>query len=638
MTTPVHTAPEGSPAPILGKTLVDILYDTAEKYRNPRLLNQPAGGTWKPFSLEEFRNASEEIAAGLRAIGLEQGDKVGLYMDSDAYFCLADMGCLLAGCVNVPMYVTLAEEAAAYVLDHSEARAVFVSSPERLEEMKEILPKTPEIRCVIVADAGGEELSLEGGDAELLTMEALRAKGRERIKEDPGLPEALAERVEADDLATLIYTSGTTGQPKGVMLTHENISSNALSALEDFNHRGEYRPGSDGEVAISFLPLTHIYARMLHYGFIAQGTSVYFTTPEELAEDLKKVRPTVFATVPRLLEKVYARIQERTQSMTGVKKALGLWALNLARKYELGREPTGLYKAKLRLADRLVFSKWREALGGRARLIISGGAALNAELANVFNAAGINLVQGYGLTETSPVIAVNRVSRNRAGTVGEPIPGVEVKIAPDGEILTRGPHIMKGYYKNPEQTRRVLSEDGWFHTGDIGSFTEEGFLRITDRKKALFKLSTGKYVTPQPIENRLALESLIEHAVVLGEEHKFCTALLFVEPEALRAFAQSMGINGERSLEEIADDPTVRAHVQTLVDKANRGMDRWSTVKRFAIIPEALTIDDEMLTPTLKVRRARVLDRYADRIEALYSEDYADPERHAPPPETPVSP
>ncbi len=622
MSTPIYTAPRNPDHLVLGKTLPDILYESLEKYPNPRFLNQPEGDSWRPMSLQEFATASEETAMGLYDLGLERKDRVGLYLESDTYFGIADMGCLIGGFIDVPIYVTHAPDAIAYVLKHSESKAIFVSTPSRLEELSSLLPEANGVKWVIVAEYE-EGLSLpDGADhMTLLSLDELRERGRKALQTDSGAIQQLLGKIDPHDTATLIYTSGTTGRPKGVILTHENISSNALTC---YNELEGYRAGASGEVAISFLPLTHIFARTLHYGFLSRGTSVYFTTPDELADTLQKIQPTVFATVPRLLEKVYSKIQSKTEANTGIKKKLGLWALDVARQYELGEEPSGLFSLQLTLANKLVFSKWRDALGGRVRFVVSGGAALNQEICNVFNAAGVPIMEGYGLTETSPVITFNRVSHNRAGTVGEPIPGVEVKVADDGEILTRGPHVMKGYYKDKERTREVLTEDGWFHTGDIGEMTDEGFLRITDRKKDLFKLSTGKYVTPQPLENELVVHGAVEHAVVIGSSRKFCAALIFPEQEAVESLAAKHGLSG-KPYEELLNEPAIYKQFQKFVDEANEGMDHWSTIKRFVLIPGQLTIENGMLTPTMKVRRPKVHEKYREEIEALYADDWEPP-------------
>ena len=619
----IYTAPPDTGEAILGMTLPDMMYSACAQYTNPRILNQPTGEGWRPYSLEDFRAQSEETAMGLLALGLARGDHVAFYLDSDVYFCIADMGCLLAGLVDVPIYLTSAPDIIRYVIDHSEARALVVSNLDYLSRLAGLLSQIPKIEWVLVAEMTPDASIPDVPEGiEVITLDQVRERGRERLEQAPEAVDQLREHIGPHDLATIIYTSGTTGQPKGVMLTHENLSHNGMTGLSGLKG---YKVGPGNEVIVSFLPMTHVFARMLLYVSVEKGTSIYFTTANELVETLQTVKPTFFSTVPRVLEKVYARILERTESATGAKKALGLWAIRLAEQYELGKEPTGLAALQYKIADKLVFEKWRQAVGGNVRYVICGGAALNGRLANFFGAARIPIYQGYGLTETSPIITFNRPGRNRAGSVGEPLPAVEVKIAEDGEILTRGPHVMVGYYKNEEKTREVLTDDGWFHTGDIGEFTEDGFLRITDRKKALFKLSTGKYVMPQPLENRLGVEGLVEHALVMGMGRKFCTALIFPEKDALRAFARGQGLDGEGAMDNLLRHPQVIAQYQKLVDRANEGMDHWSTIKRFALLSESLTIENGLLTPTLKVKRAKVKKAFERALEALYEEEQKPP-------------
>ncbi len=618
-TTLIHSAPEGTGTSYRGMTLTQILYDAAARTSNPRLLNQPQGDEWRPFSLEDFRRHAEETAVGLLAMGLERGDRVALYMESDAYFCIVDMACLIAGLIDVPIYLTHAPEQVKYVIDHSEASMVVVSTLSHLEDIRGVLAECPTVKHVVVAEMSyDDEPEPLPGDLQITNVGDVRELGRGRIHDDADRVQSLLDQVQPDDTATIIYTSGTTGRPKGVMLSHENISHNALTA---FSGLPDYKTGPDGEVIISFLPLTHIFARALYYGYIYHGSTLYFSTPERLAGDFKKVQPTIFATVPRVLEKVYGSILERIAEMAPVKKTIAEWALSVGAQYEIGREPSPILKLQLRLADRLMFNKWREALGGSVKYIISGGAALQPRLANLFAAAGVTVLQGYGLTETSPVIAFNRPGRNRAGTVGEPIPDVEVKIADDGEIVTRGPHVMKGYFRDRERTEEVIDEEGWFHTGDIGDFTAEGHLRITDRKKDLFKLSTGKYVMPQPIENRLSASPLIEQAVVVGSGFKFCTALLFPDQEKIKAFANTNGLNGRADIEGLLKNEAVRNRFRSLVAEANNGMDPWSRVKRFTLIAAHLTPENGLLTPTMKVRRAKVQEEFSDAIESMYDDD-----------------
>ncbi|SHK78677.1 AMP-dependent synthetase/ligase [Rhodothermus profundi] len=622
----IYTAPPATGIPVRGKTLPDVLYEALARYKNPAFLNQPVGpGRWEPISLHDFAEQAEALALGLHAVGLERGAHVAFYMESDAHFCLADMACLIGGLVDVPIYLTHAPEAIHYVIEHAEARALVVSNQELLGRMIPLLHDLPGVQAVVVADASGVKRDRVVGRP-LYTFTQLIAEGRRRRAADPEAIARLRAQIQPGDLATIIYTSGTTGRPKGVMLSHENISFNALTAFSGIKN---YRSGPDGEVALSFLPLTHVFARTLFYGYLYHATSVYFTTPDALREALQQVRPTAFATVPRALEKIYGALVERAATMPGMKGQIFRWALELARRYELGRKPRGLYRLQLAVADRLVYRKWREAMGGRIAFIIAGGAALSAELANIFGAAQIPILQGYGLTETSPVITYNRLELNRAGTVGVPIPGVEVKIAEDGEILTRGPHVMQGYYKDPERTREVIDEEGWFHTGDIGYFTEEGFLVITDRKKDLFKLSTGKYVMPQPLEQRLTADPLIDQALVVGPGYKFTAALIFPDEDALRRLAARLGLNANQPLETLVREPKILEAYQQIVDHANEGMDPWATIKRFLLVPEQLSIAGGTLTPTLKVRRSVLYKRYEAQIRALYEGTTTETETHA---------
>jgi long-chain acyl-CoA synthetase len=618
MSGPITTAPADSGDPVLGKTLPDLLYEAADAYENPRALNQPEGEGWTPLSLTDFRTQAEEVALGLRDLGLERQDRVALLLESDVDFCRVDMGCLIGGLIDVPVYLSTSPEQMTYVIDHAEARALVVADMERLEVAAEIVPNLPRIESVILCNDDGSPRPELPNRVDVLTLDEVRERGRASVDDVSGAIQDLRSQIQPDDLATLIYTSGTTGQPKGVMLTHENISFNAMTSVQELEN---FEEGADGEVIISFLPLTHVFARALHYAFMAKGVSVYFTSPDDLVSALPKVQPTAFASVPRVLEKVYAGIQKKITEMEGLQKTIGSWALGVARQYRLG-EQTGLfYDLQKSLADSLVFSKWRQALGGRVKYIVVGGAALQADLANTLAAANITTLQGYGLTETSPVIAYSRPSRNKPGTVGEPLPGVEVCLADDGEILTRGPHVMKGYYKAPDKTSAVMTDDGWFHTGDIGEFDEDGYLKITDRKKDLFKLSTGKYVMPQPIENRLGSEPLVDKAVVVGNSQKFCAALIFPSEDQVRSKAGILGLDEAQPFEDLLDEPEIIELFQSLVDKANEGMDHWSTVKRFALIPDELTIDSGLLTPTLKIKRPKIREAYADEIQALYEEE-----------------
>jgi long-chain acyl-CoA synthetase len=601
----VYTAPPDSGTLELGRTLPSLLDEACERNPNAKAFNQRTADGWEPLSTKAFRAQAEELGAGLIELGLRPGDRVAFYTHSDLSFCLPDMACLTVGLVSVPIYLTHGEKAIRHIFKESEAKALVVSDEALLDEIAPLLEACDALEAVVVY-AGSEREAV--GDVPLYSADALRERGR--AQRESAAFEALKASVKPSDLATIIYTSGTTGLPKGVMLSHENISSNAIAAFGGMQALGR----GESETALSFLPLTHIFARTLQYGFMHYGISVYYSDPERIREDFRQVRPTLFAAVPRVLEKALERILQTGRSLSGVKRRLFDWSLALAERYDVTRPPTGLEHTKLRLADRLVLSKWREALGGRVKYVIVGGAALRPELVNLFGAAGVQVLQGYGLTETSPVVSYNRPERNRPGTVGEPLPGVEVTIADDGEILTRGPHVMQGYYRNEEATKAAFTEDGWFKTGDLGQMTDDGFLVITGRKKNLFKLSTGKFVMPQPLEQALEGETLVEHALVVGEGEKFCAALLFANPEALAA---RTGKAGKAALEE----PDIQQDLKETLANANRDLPAWSRVKRAAVIVGDLTVTNEALTPTLKLRREAVQARYQPYIDALYGRE-----------------
>ncbi len=616
----IYGAPPGSPPAVLGRTLPSLLEEAIEKNPNPSALNQRRDDGWIPLSSEEFLRQSEEIALGLLEIGLAHGDRVCLFMESDVYFCVADMACLIAGLIDVPIYLTHSENSIRFVLGHAQARALVVTNSALLSKVGPLLEEATFIKTIVIAESEAGENGAPSGisaDIRVHDLDSVRTIGKRRLEEEPEAAQQLKSEIDPRDTATVIYTSGTTGEPKGVMLTHQNISSNVFGAFGTM--KGLMR--GQEEVILSFLPLTHVFARMLHYGYTNYGCSVHFTSPEHFAEDLKTVRPTSFATVPHVIEKIYEKVVVTGAQLKGFRKRIFDWALAQAHKYDLIRRRGPASWAKLKLADRLVFSKWREAVGGRIRAVICGGAAIGADLVNIFAAAGIPILAGYGQTESSPVISYNREGNNRPGTVGYPLPGVEIMLAEDGEILTRGPHVMHGYYRNPQATQDTVDMDGWLLTGDIGEIERDGCLKITDRKKSLFKLSTGKYVIPQPIENRLLQEPLVNQIVVTGSGRKFCTALIFPEEEALRVFARLRGLDGSRLYEELLGEDVVVNRFQELVDKAHKGMPHWSTIKEFRLIPETPTPLNGLLTPTLKVRRTEFAERYSEEIASMYEDE-----------------
>ena len=610
----IHTAPPTTTGEVvLGKTIPQLLDTAVEQYPNPRAFNQPQpDGSWVTWSNAEMQDAADEVALGLLANGLKRGDHVAFFMNSDMYFVLADLGTLVAGIVNVPLYTTYAPDNLVFVATHGEAKAMFVSNPEMLANFATWAGDLPDVTLAILAEGSGDGVSLPN-HVRLMTLDELRQQGRAARDEAPNRPDELRDQIEATDLATLIYTSGTTGQPKGVMLTHQNISSNVLAGLPTL---GALK--NQEESILTFLPMTHIFARTLTIGHVAWGQSLYFTDPDRLVAHLAEVQPTMFSTVPRVLEKVYDKVSLGVAEASGLKHKIGTWALALAKQWDLAKMDGGVSGWQHALADKLVYSKLREKLGlTRVKTVATGGAALRADLAQSFTAFGVPIVQGYGLTETSPIITMNTPTENRAGTVGQPIAGVEVAIAEDGEILSRGPNIMVGYYKAQDKTDEVIDSDGWFHTGDIGEFTPDGFLKITDRKKALFKLSTGKYVIPQPIENALTESALIEQAVVVGNSQKFCTALIFPNMEQLPIWASNHGVT--KTGEALLKDPAVQAEFERLVAEANQGMDHWSQVQRFRLVPELMTVENELLTPTMKVKRGAVNKAYTDSIDTMYT-------------------
>ena len=609
----------------LGRTVPSLLVEARQRNPSPKAFNRLSDGKWIGISTEQFQLYSDQLALGLQDLNLARADRVCLFMTSDTYFCVADMACLTAGLVDVPIYLTHTQDSIEYVLRHAEARALIVSNNSDLERLSSVLPELRTLESVVVAESGppapGFELQLRKRGIRMATIEELIQLGRDLLQQNPAAAEELRDQIHAHDLATIVYTSGTTGRPKGVMLTHENLTCNALtsfSALEGLD-RGRH-------VALSFLPLTHAFARTLHYGFLNYGVRVFFVAPEKISESLRRIRPTVFATVPRVLEKFHNGILERGQQLVGFRRKLFDWALGMARNYDLTTGAAGWDRLKLKTADRLVFSKWRKALGGRVNFIICGGAPLRPDLVNLFAAARIQVLQGYGLTETSPIISFNRPGLNRSATVGVPLPGIEVAIAPDGEILTRGPHVMKGYYRDPQRSRKCVDTDNWLHTGDIGRFTEIGLLQITDRKKDLFKLSTGKYVMPQPLEAGLISDPLVDQVLVVGAAQKFCGALIFPSLENLGAYAARLGVSAQLDAEEQLRHPRVLEHFRKTVEQSNQGLPHWSTIKHFRVVPAELTVENGLLTPTLKVRRALVRERFAEIIDTMYEEVESQPE------------
>lgn len=577
--------------------LFDILPYQLAHFPKSDAVATKEGTSWRAYSTQELLDVSERLALGLMGLGVTAGHKVALCSGNRSEWALVDQAILRIGAVTVPIYPTSGKEDYAYILKHAGVNVCFTSNAE--------------IRA---------KAAQEGGPQHLFTFDRIAGARHWTEVLELGSPNEVStlrkyeQQVKSDDLATIIYTSGTTGKPKGVMLTHNNIISNLEASISRF-------PVDSQAKAISFLPLSHIYERMLMYMYMRTGVSIYFQESlEDLGERIREVQPDVFTAVPRLLEKIYDKIIAKGEVLTGIKRWLFFWALDLGFRYDVhGR--SWWYKVQLSIARKLIFSKWIEALGGRVRVIASGSAALQERLARVFNAAGVPVMEGYGLTESSPVISVNDLRNDglRFGTVGRPIPGVQVRIAEDGEILAKGPNIMVGYYMEPDMTREAIDADGWLHTGDIGEINKEGFLRITDRKKEIFKTSGGKYVAPQVLENRMKASRFIEQAMVIGENRKFPAALIVPDFAFLKDYCALKNIPFE-SRDQVIKDQRVLDRVFQEVQEANAEIGHWEQVKKIALLPAELTIDAGDLTPSLKLKRKVIMAKYAALVEGIYSE------------------
>jgi long-chain acyl-CoA synthetase len=534
--------------------LFDLLPRYEELFNKQDMLTYKVDGVWKSFSASEVLDDANLISYALFEMGLQKGDKLCIISPNRPEWIITNMGIMEAGCINVPVYPTISHKDLTYILNDAEVKYVFTSGEVLFRQVNEIKQEVPCLIDVISFD----ELP------NATTWKSLLAKGKTCTQQDKLMD--IKASIGTHDVATIIYTSGTTGNPKGVMLSHNNLLSNAIANKDAAAFEKDWK-------VLSFLPLNHVFERMLTVLYLYKGLSVYYAeSMDKIADNLREVQPHCFATVPRLLEKVYERIVNKGHELTGVKKQLFFWALNLGLRYELHGANGWWYEFQLKIANKLIFSKWREALGGNVKAIVSGGAALQPRLARVFTAAKITVLEGYGLTETSPVIAVNGPDANNIhfGTVGPIIKDVQVRFADDGEILVKGPNVMVGYYKKPEETAKVM-EDGWFHTGDIGELVEGKFLKITDRKKEIFKTSGGKFITPQIIENKLKESSYIENAMVVGEGHKFPAALIIPAFGAIQSWCERSGIPYTKP-EEMIVNASVIQKIQQQIDLINKDL------------------------------------------------------------------
>ena len=591
------------------ETLVELYREAFRRHARPDAFLRKVDGAYRPVPSADVDARVQRVAAALVTRGLAPGDRVGLLSENRLEWILADLGILTAGAADVPIYSTLPAGQAGYILADSGARFAFVSTRDQMEKVLSIAATLPALEALVVFD-----LPAGAGVGKTVPFDDFLAEGEAALARNPELASRRGDAVRATDLATIIYTSGTTGRPKGVMLTHANIAINARDALADF-------PIGASDRALSALPLSHIFERTGgYYCLLARGASIaYAESVDMIPQNLLEVRPTLMLFAPRLFEKIYRRVMDTALASSAPRRALYLRARAVA--WEWARRKSAHRSIPLRLAlehalfDRLAYAALRSRVGGRIRFFISGGAPLNADIAEFFLGVGLPVLEGYGLTETSPVIAVNRLDRNRPGTVGPLIRGVEVRIADDGEILVRGPSVMQGYYHLPEDTARAL-EGGWFHTGDIGQL-EEGFLRITGRKKDLIVNAGGKKIAPQPIEDALKSIPLFAEAVLIGDRRPYVTALLVPNFDRLEAWARESGVIFESRADLVAHR-RVQEHCARLVADATRELAQFEKIKRFTLLDRDFTLTDGELTPTLKVKRGEIARLYSAAIERMY--------------------
>ncbi len=580
----------------------DLLSNQLQQFPQPDCLAAKVNGSWVKYSTQQVQEYANQVSLGLLKLGVGKNDKVAIISFNRPEWVLADFGIQQLGAISVPMYPTITVEDYHFIFSDAEVKLIFVSDSNLYHKVVAATKGMPSIQGIYTFD------EVEGAK----NWQEVLALGK---NENEQQLEPLKAAVQPNDILTIIYTSGTTGNPKGVMLTHNNLISNVKGTMP-------YVPVNDTHRALSFLPLCHVFERMLLYLYFRIGVSIYYAESiEKVADNLKEVKPHLFTTVPRLLEKIYDKIVATGMELTGVKRKLFFWALDLGLKYDTQADQGWWYNQQLALANKLIFSKWREALGGNVKVIVSGGAALQPRLARVFWSANIRVMEGYGLTETSPVITVNRYEpeNNMIGTVGLPIDGVEVKIAEaDGEVLTRGPHVMKGYYNKPELTAEVMDADGWFHTGDIGEMIGGKYLKITDRKKEMFKTSGGKYVAPQSIENKLKESVVIEQAMVVGSGEKYAAALIVPSFMGLRDWASYKGIE-YTSDADMLTKPEVLEKYKREIANTNESLAQYETIKKFRLVPQMWTVESGELTPTLKVKRKVIMANYKDVIEGMFN-------------------
>lgn len=600
------------------RTLAELFLRAAKKHDRTDALSYKRAGEWRHISSTEMISRIGKIALGLYSLGLRKGDRAAILAANSPEWTLADAGCQFAGILDVPIYTTLAESQVAYILNDCGARVFFLQDKAMYERITSILPECMSVERLVFFDAKGMAIPNS------LSLMDLEEAGERLAAVEPGLLDCLTAEIDPDEVATLIYTSGTTGEPKGVMLSHTNIISNVMDAGEKYSFSRE-------DASLSVLPLCHIFERTGMYLYIFNGMAVYYAESlEKIPDNLLEVRPTIFIGVPRIFEKVYARARLKAAQSSRLKERLFDWAIEVAKEYALrierGNTVPYMLALKHRLADALVYRKLRAFFGGRLRSCITGGAALSDDIHLIFTGAGITIMQGYGLTETSPVITSNNPFDRRLGTVGKPIRNVEVRLAWDGEIEARGPGVMLGYYHKPDATREAFTDDGWFRTGDIGELDADGFLRITDRKKELFKTSGGKYIAPSPIEQMIRASRFVSQVVLIGNERKFPAALIVPNFEMLESYARLKGLVLKTS-RTFCESPRIIDLIERQVADLTKGLSQFEKVKKIVLLENELTVEGGELTPTLKVRRRVVDAKYKEVIDRIYAE--AEKERPA---------
>ncbi len=595
----------------MATTLVEMLQETVKAHGAKTALMEKKEGVYQGFSYQEFGERIKNVSQGLLSLGIKHGDRVALMSENRPEWAVCDFGILSAAATNVPIYPTITPEQVKYILADSETKIVITSSAELLEKVFQIYESLPTVEKVIHIDPTDESFDY------LMSYEELIEAGQKYGQKNPDAYQKSVQSVKPDDLCGIIYTSGTTGAPKGVMLTHDNLLSNVTGSLKVLRV-------DETDTFLSFLPLCHSFERMAgHFLAVTAGATIaYAESVETVADNLGEVKPTLMTTVPRLLEKVYARVIENAESGSPIKKKIFWWAIKTGGKYveaQMAGKISGSLQRKYNLATKLVFSKLHQRVGGRLRFFVSGGAPLSKEIAEFFYKAGILVLEGYGLTETSPVIAVNHENKFKFGTVGPAIPEVEIKIADDSEILTRGPHVMKGYYKNPQATAEAIDDDNWLHTGDIGILDEAGFLAITDRKKNIIVTSGGKNVTPATIENALITSPYIEQVMVIGDKRKYLSALIVPTFDSIKNYAQSNNISFS-DREGLINSAEIYNLLGTEIQRLSADLARFEQIKRYTLLPQEFTIKNGEITPSLKIKRKVITEKYADLIDKMYEE------------------